>query len=180
MHYQDVVMLIKPNFGDHWFAIKEHEAWRLHWDVRVHIGGESLLSWFLRESPHLDPARPQPATWSGYHKSKYLFSERIIIGHGAGPTVLFDNGLCRVRGNLTIHTQFDVGHLRLFFMGARLRGNFSMKWTGPGEDDWTLFKEDDKYADPRRKFPHALTPEMILELGSKKRPKKDPHQMLLL
>jgi len=154
------------SYGDRPFAIKEHLASSLHWDLRFHLFGERLLSFYTHEPPHLDPTRPLKIFRAGDHQLKYLRSERIILPGraGAGPTAVWDHGFFRIQGEKTMLYQLNQGHLRILVFGQRLRGGYSLKWVGSREDEWQLIKEWDIYADRFRRFPNVLTPEKLREL----------------
>ena len=157
------------SYGDRLYAVKEHQASSYHWDLRLHLFGQTLLSFVLREAPHLSPSRPLKALRVGDHKLEYLFSERIIpLGWpGAGPTALWEKGVFSVVGEPGMALQLSRGHLKIDLKGGRLQGVFSLKWAGPGENDWLWIKEQDSFADPLVRFPNVLTPEKIRELERK-------------
>jgi bifunctional non-homologous end joining protein LigD len=161
-------------FGDHPFAVKEHWASKLHWDLRLHCYGRLLLSFALKKSPHLNPDQPLNAVRTPNHNADYLLSERIIVS-GYGPTAIWDKGIFHVLGTESMTLQLSRGNLKINVIGKRLKGNFSLKWVGPGEHDWLWIKENDEYADPLRKFPSVLTPEKIKELERKSHAMKGDH-----
>jgi bifunctional non-homologous end joining protein LigD len=156
-------------FGDHPFAVKEHWATHLHWDLRLNLYGRLLLSFALDSPPHLNPDQPLKAVRTPNHNGDHLLSERIIPldWPGAGPTAIWDRGLFRALGNESMTTQLSHGHLRIYVIGKRLNGNFSLKKIGSGEHDWLWIKENDEYADPLRRFPNVLTPDKINELKNR-------------
>jgi DNA ligase D-like protein (predicted 3'-phosphoesterase) len=168
-------------FGDHPFAVKEHRASKLHWDLRLHCFGRLLLSFALKKSPHLNPHQPLKAVRTPDHDAEYLRSERIIPPGfpGAGEIVNWDYGFFRVLGMESMTLQLSRGNLGIHLVGRRLKGNFSLKWIGPGEHDWLWIKEWDNYVDPLRKFPNVLTPEKIKELERKSHVLKDPGSLNL-
>jgi bifunctional non-homologous end joining protein LigD len=168
-------------FGDRLFAVREHDSSFLHWDLRIHFSGQTVLSFVLRTPPHLDPAKSLKAKRVGDHKLDYLLIERIIpLGWpGAGPTVLWDQGVFRILGKAGMALQLSRGHLRILVMGKRLQGIFSLKWIGPGENDWLWIKVQDSYAAPSIRFPNVLTPDKIEELERKAKASKN-HDLMEL
>ncbi len=169
-------------FGDRQFAIKEHLASRLHWDLRLHVGGKLLLSWVLVSSPHLDPSKPVKAIKVGEHNYDYLLVERKILpgNPGAGFIANWDYGLYCLLSNSNVFTQFYKGNLRIYLKGGRLRGRFNLKWVGPKETDWLWCKDDDEFVNPTCRYPNVLTPEKIQELENKLHPRKNLRQIQLI
>jgi|GEM_PF-3237020 len=166
-------------FGDHVFAVKEHWSGFLHWDLRLQLSGQTVLSYVLYEPPHLDPSRPLKTDRVDDHKLAYLFKEWIIPEGrtGSGPTALWDRGTFRVLGPDSLPFQLERGHMRVQVTGNRLKGNFSLQWVGPREKTWAWKKEYDEYADPFRSFPKVLTPDKIQELGRKSSSLRDRDSM---
>ncbi len=163
-------------FGDHFqFVVKEHWSSFLHWDLRLQLFGQTVLSFALRTSPHLDPTQPTPADRVADHKLAYMYLERIIPPGwpGAGPTALWDKGFFRVLGTESIVFQMAQGYLRLEIMGGRLKGIYSLKWIGPQEKNWSFTKEWDDFSDKSLRFPNVLTPDKIQELERKTHPSKN-------
>jgi DNA ligase D-like protein (predicted 3'-phosphoesterase) len=157
------------HFGDYPFAIKEHLASWLHWDWRLPIFGQRVLSFASKFPPNLDPTRPLKIDRTNDHDRKYMFNEWIIPSGrpGSGPTAIWDKGVFRVLGEKSMIHQLAHGNLRIYVIGDRLKGNFSLKWIGPGEHNWLWIKEWDDYADSLLKFPNVLTQEKIMELERK-------------
>jgi len=171
-----------PKFGDMKYVIKEHKAWSYHWDLRLQASRELAWSWALPKSPNLNPLEPQKAVWVGYRQVAYLCSERVISvgGPADGPTAIWDKGLYRVADRSTAFSQFNSGDLRVFLLGSRLRGWFTLKQIGLGNKKWQWAKEPDGYTDPFRQFPNVLTPAKIHELESNSLANMDPNQGQLL
>ncbi|HVZ80017.1 MAG TPA: DNA polymerase ligase N-terminal domain-containing protein [bacterium] len=157
-------------FDLHHFAVKEHHARSLHWDLRLQFSGKSLLSFALHLPPNLDPDRPLIAIKVADHNLEHLFKEWVIPPGrpGAGPTVLWDRGFYRALGEKSVQFQVSCGHVAVEMFGSRLKGKFRLRWVGPEWKRWALEKEWDGFADPPRCFPNVLTPEKILELTAKK------------
>lgn len=157
-------------FNLDYFAVKEHQASSLHWDLRTRYSGKSLLSFVLRFPPNLDPNHPIKAVRVEDHNLDHLFKEWIIPPgrRGSGPTALWDKGLFRMIGEKSIVAQVSQDFIRVEFMGKRLKGGFRLTWSGPRKKDWVFQKEWDDFADPKHFFPNVLTPDKILELQGKR------------
>lgn len=155
-------------------AVKEHDATRLHWDLRIEDELGRLLSFALNSPPNLDPNRPIKAVWTGYHEGKYLLSE-FIVRKGvkkAGPTAIWDKGVYKLLGSGSISEQLANSLIRIFLAGRRLNGIFTLRHVGPRPEDWLWTKEWDEFVDINRTFENVLTPEKIKELEGKAKRKR--------
>jgi bifunctional non-homologous end joining protein LigD len=170
-----------PKFGDKKFVVKEHLASSLHWDFRLEVFGDRALSHALKESPNLNPANLIRAARVADHSVASMMSERIILpgNPGAGPTAIWDRGLYRMIGKGTLLNQLVVGFIRFELLGERLKGNFSLKRIGQG-DQWLWVKEKDSFVDLFNRFPNVLTPDKIHELEMKLHRRIYLRQMQLL
>ena len=155
-------------------AVKEHDATRLHWDVRIEDDLGRLLSFALDSPPHLNPNEPIKAVWTGYHQPKYLLSEWIVWKgvKKPGPTAIWDWGVYKLQDGGSISEQLADGFIRIFLVGQRLNGIFSLRHVGPRPEDWLWTKEWDEFVDVNRTFENVLTPEKIEELRLKAKRKR--------
>lgn len=113
------------------FALRRHQATRLHWDLRIKARG-MLYSWSMPRPPSLDPTDSVRATLQAPHKSEDLYSERRIPEgfNGAGPTLVEDCGLCTPQNGgsrsqeTLFHCAFLAGRIDLLLEGHILHGAF--------------------------------------------------------
>lgn len=79
------------------FVVQQHDATRLHWDLRIERDG-TLLSWALPRGLPRDPGDDRIAVRTEDHPLEYLdFHGEIPRGeYGAGTMVVWDRGDCDV------------------------------------------------------------------------------------
>ncbi len=129
--------------------MQRHLARRLHYDLRLEIGGV-LKSWAVPQGPTLDPAVKRLAVLVEDHPLEYgEFEGNIPPGnYGAGSVMLWDRGTYELLGEGTAEEQFARGDLKFRLDGTKLRGAFAlvrMKGRGKG-NEWLLIKKKDEAA----------------------------------
>ena len=134
------------------FVIQKHAATRLHWDLRLELGGV-FKSWAVTRGPSLDPKDKRLAVEVEDHPLDYGdFEGTIPKGqYGGGTVQLWDRGFWRPEGKLSAEAQLKKGELKFQVAGQRLQGSFvlvRMKGDryGGKRTKWLLIKHRDAYA----------------------------------
>ena len=143
--------LVRRSVKKRRFVVHKHDASRLHYDLRLEIRG-ALVSWAVPKGPTLDPAEKRLAAMTEDHPLDYGDFEGVIPegSYGAGPSMLWDDGVFTVEGDETPEQQLEQGELKLVMLGQKLKGGFvlvRMKGRGKG-NEWLLIKRKDPYAVP--------------------------------
>ena len=125
------------------FVVHEHDASRLHYDVRLEIGGV-LVSWAVPKGPSMNPADKRLAIRVDDHPLGYATFEGIIPAgrYGAGPVVIWDHGTIAPM-ELGLADGLQAGSLTFTLNGRRLKGAFALvKMKGPRTTgkEWLLMK----------------------------------------
>jgi bifunctional non-homologous end joining protein LigD len=109
------------------FVIQKHAAKRLHYDLRLEIGG-ALRSWALPKEPISDPKIKRLAIEVEDHPLGYLqFAGAIPHGqYGAGEVEIWDRGAFRLDGHGDAQSQLRQGKLEFTLFGERLQGSFAL------------------------------------------------------
>ncbi|QSB13128.1 ATP-dependent DNA ligase [Natronosporangium hydrolyticum] len=133
------------------FVVQRHRARRLHYDLRLEIGG-ALASWAVPKGPTLDPAVRRAAFRVEDHPIEYLDFEGVIPAdqYGGGDVIVWDAGDWRA---LEPDPAAALAHGELHFdlYGRKLRGRFVLVNTGRGDPDreqWLLLHKRDEFAVP--------------------------------
>ena len=116
------------------FVIHEHHASRLHWDLRLEMGGV-LKSWAVPKEPSTDPSVKRLAVAVEDHDLSYAtFEGEIPEGnYGAGQVKVWDSG------NYALLEQ-ENGKLVFRLEGKKLRGAFCLIRLKDGKN-WLFFKK---------------------------------------
>ena len=141
--------------GPRVFVVHQHDATRMHWDLRLEIDG-ILCSWAVPKAPSMDPDDKRLAVKVENHPLEYVNFEAVIPegNYGAGPMIAWDRGLFRP---LIDPAQGMVdGEIKFELYGYKLRGAFTLVHTGKGKrgkesgrgsDHWLLIKKRDEPAE---------------------------------
>ncbi|HLL25625.1 MAG TPA: non-homologous end-joining DNA ligase, partial [Kofleriaceae bacterium] len=140
--------------GPRMFVVHQHDATRMHWDLRLEIDG-ILCSWAVPKEPSMDPDDKRLAVKVENHPLEYVHFEAVIPpgNYGAGAMIAWDRGLFRplidpAQGLLDGEIKFEL-------YGYKLRGAFTLVHTGKGKrgkesgrgsDHWLLIKKRDEHA----------------------------------
>lgn len=146
---------VAPARGPRMFVVHQHDATRMHWDLRLEIDGV-LCSWAVPKAPSMDPDDKRLAVKVENHPLEYVHFEAVIPdgNYGAGPMIAWDRGLFRplidpARGMLDGEIKFEL-------YGYKLRGAFTLVHTGKGKrgrqsgrgsNEWLLIKKRDEPAE---------------------------------
>jgi bifunctional non-homologous end joining protein LigD len=148
--------------GDPRFVIQEHDATRLHWDLRLEHDG-TAPSWAIPNGIPLSPSENRLAVRTEDHPLEYLdFEGEIPAGnYGAGTMRIWDSGTYELE-------KWTDSKVMLTFAGERVRGRYAIFRTR-GEKDWMIHRMDppEEEGDP---FPERIVP-MLAKLA--KLPHKD-------
>jgi bifunctional non-homologous end joining protein LigD len=138
--------------GDKVFVIQKHAATRLHYDLRLEVGG-TLKSWAVPKGPSLNPADKRLAIQVEDHPFEYRKFEGTIPegNYGAGEVIIWDQGTYEVEGSADAAEQIERGELKFRLHGHKLNGSFVLVRLrrSTGKPEWLLIKHKDSDADPR-------------------------------
>lgn len=138
--------------GPRMFVVHQHDATRMHWDLRLEIDGV-LCSWAVPKEPSMDPDDKRLAVKVENHPLEYVHFEAVIPdgNYGAGPMIAWDRGMFRP---LIDPAQGMIdGEIKFELYGYKLRGAFTLVHTGKGRrgrssgrgsNDWLLIKKRDE------------------------------------
>jgi bifunctional non-homologous end joining protein LigD len=135
------------------FVIQKHAARRLHYDLRLELGGV-FKSWAVTKGPSLDPADKRLAVEVEDHPLDYGdFEGTIPQGqYGGGTVQLWDRGYWHPLG-ATPERALAAGDLKFELEGERLHGSWVLVRMrgdryGGKRTNWLLIKHRDAYAQP--------------------------------
>jgi bifunctional non-homologous end joining protein LigD len=141
--------------GRHHYVIQKHAARRLHYDLRLELGGV-MKSWAVTRGPSLDPNEKRLAVHVEDHPIEYnAFEGTIPEGeYGGGTVMIWDRGSWLPEGDP--HKGYAKGHLVFDLDGEKLHGRWHLVRMRPraGErhDNWLLIKgKDEEARGPRDK-----------------------------
>ena len=134
------------------FVVQQHDARRLHWDLRLERDGVAP-SWAVPNGIPMDPEQNRKAIQTEDHPLQYLdFEGEIPAGeYGAGTVQIWD------RGTYECH-KWEEGKIVVTFNGDRLKGRYAIFRTGEGKD-WLIHRVDPPSED-RDPFPESIVPMM--------------------
>ena len=133
------------------FVVHKHAARRLHYDLRLELGGV-LKSWAVTRGPSRDPADKRLAVRVEDHPLDYaVFEGTIPAGtYGGGTVMLWDHGSWEPKGDP--ERGLAEGRLKFRLLGRKLRGAWTLvrmrQRGGERQEPWLLIKERDDAATP--------------------------------
>jgi bifunctional non-homologous end joining protein LigD len=139
----------RDDVGGLQFVVQMHDARRLHYDLRLELGG-TLKSWAVTRGPSLLVGEKRLAVRTEDHPMQYLdFEGNIPKGeYGGGAMIVWDRG----RWTSAYDPEFGLkkGHLDITLHGSRLQGRWHLVRMRPkrGEktEPWLLIKAEDAFA----------------------------------
>ncbi|MBM4438985.1 MAG: non-homologous end-joining DNA ligase [Candidatus Rokubacteria bacterium] len=148
------------------FVIQKHAARRLHYDLRLEIGG-TLKSWAVPKGPSVIHGERRLAVHVEDHPVEYAEFEGVIPrdNYGAGEAIVWDRGWCRSAKPESLEAQLARGRIEFELFGVKLRGRWTLVRTAKGRD-WLLLKADDAWAggeEPTRRFPESVLSGLTVE-----------------
>jgi bifunctional non-homologous end joining protein LigD len=133
------------------FVVQRHRATRLHYDVRLEIGGV-LVSWAVPRGPSLDPRVRRLAVRVEDHPLEYFAFEGRIprAEYGAGDVIVWDWGRWTADPSVAdAAAALDQGELKVELEGEKLHGGFVFIRADFGRDrreKWLLIHRRDAEA----------------------------------
>jgi len=121
--------------GEGVFVVQEHHATRLHYDLRLEIGGV-LRSWAVPKEPPVEAGVKRLAVPTEDHPLEYVdFEGEIPEGHyGAGTVKIWDRGALKIE-------ELEEGKILFELRGDRLKGRYALiKSRFRGKEGWLFFK----------------------------------------
>lgn len=138
----------KSTGGDS-YVIQKHAARRLHYDLRLEMGG-ALKSWAVTKGPSLVPGEKRLAVHVEDHPLEYGdFEGTIPKGeYGGGTVIVWDRGSWSPLGDA--RKGYAKGHLDFEIQGEKLKGRWHLvrmaKKPRDKKENWLLIKGDDEFA----------------------------------
>ncbi|MCA1623670.1 MAG: 3'-phosphoesterase [Acidobacteria bacterium] len=139
------------------FVIHEHHATRLHFDLRLEIGGV-LKSWAVPKGVSMNPQEKRLAIHVPDHSLGYVSFEGTLAEgtYGAGEVRIWDNGEFETKEDAEI--QLKKGKLVFTFYGTKLKGEFTLVKMWNQEKNWLVIKSKDEFANENWKLETVLEP----------------------
>lgn len=133
------------------FVIQKHAATRLHYDLRLEVGGV-LKSWAVPKGPSLNPEDKRLAVHVEDHPLEYRKFEGVIPKgqYGGGEVIVWDQGTYELEGHLDANAQLARGELKFVLHGKKVRGSFVLVElkNSKKKNEWLLIKHRDEFSDP--------------------------------
>ncbi|HRN87284.1 DNA ligase D [Hyphomicrobium sp.] len=137
----------KAKRGGTAFVVQKHAARRLHYDLRLEMGGV-LKSWAVTKGPSLVPGEKRLAVEVEDHPLEYgEFEGTIPKGqYGGGSVIVWDKGTWTPVGDA--EKGYRKGHIEFELDGEKLTGRWHLvrmqKRPEEKRDNWLLIKADDE------------------------------------
>ncbi|MFO7725496.1 MAG: DNA polymerase ligase N-terminal domain-containing protein, partial [Oceanipulchritudo sp.] len=145
------------------FVIQKHDASQLHYDFRLRTG-DVLASWAVPKGPSTAANDKRLAIRTEDHPLEYADFEGVIPEgeYGAGTVMIWDKGTYEPLGDKDPQQALEGGSFKFRLNGHKLSGGYAIVRTRRDgkEEQWMLFKLDDREADARRN-PVSTEPESV-------------------
>jgi bifunctional non-homologous end joining protein LigD len=140
------------------FVVQEHDARRLHWDLRLEHDG-ALASWALPRGVPEHPDENRLAVRTEDHPLEYLeFHGEIPKGeYGAGTMTIWDDGTYEAE-------KFREDEVIATFHGERMHGRYALFRTR--ETDWMIHRMDPPEDPGYEPFPESNVRPMLARSGT--------------
>jgi bifunctional non-homologous end joining protein LigD len=127
------------------FVVHRHRARRLHYDLRLEMGGV-LASWAVPKGPTLDPGARVLAVHVDDHELGYFDFEGVIgrTAYGAGDVIVWDWGTWEPAKTTDPVRAVADGELHFDLLGEKLAGRFVLIRRDP--KNWLLIHKNDEHA----------------------------------
>jgi bifunctional non-homologous end joining protein LigD len=176
----------RPASASRLFVVQKHAARRLHYDLRLELGG-ILRSWAVPKGPSTQPEVKRLAVLVEDHPVEYAEFEGVIPAdnYGAGAVIVWDRGTYRPLTSADPEAALARGRLDVELHGYKLRGRWTLaRMAGRATRDaegrnWLLLKKADSAAaapgapEPIDRYPESvvsgLTVEEIREVPARRR-----------
>jgi bifunctional non-homologous end joining protein LigD len=128
------------------FVVQRHRATRLHYDLRLEVGGV-LVSWAVPRGPTLDPDQRRLAMRTEDHPIEYFDFEGTIprAEYGAGDVIVWDWGTFTPEETDDPAAALSAGELKFRLEGERLHGRYTIIRTGGKRDAYGRQSEPDQW-----------------------------------
>lgn len=132
------------------FVVQKHDARRLHYDLRLELGGV-MKSWAVTKGPSLDPAEKRLAVETEDHPLDYAAFEGTIPQgeYGGGTVMVWDRGTWEAEAGKDPAEGLAKGSLTFRLHGERLKGRWHLQRLRDGKGgrtNWLLIKSRDDAA----------------------------------
>jgi bifunctional non-homologous end joining protein LigD len=134
------------------FVVQRHRARRLHYDLRLELGGV-LVSWAVPNGPTLDPKARHLAVRVDDHALGYYDFEGVIPKGqaGGGDVIVWDWGTWAPAKTDDPAAAIEEGELHFDLYGEKLAGRFVLirrDRDRRGREQWLLVHKNDEHARP--------------------------------
>jgi len=134
------------------FVVQRHRARRLHYDLRLEMGGV-LVSWAVPKGPPLDPDVRALAVHVEDHPLDYFDFEGVIAQgeYGGGDVIVWDWGIWVPAATDDPEKAVRDGELHFDLHGQKLHGRFALirrSRTDRSKQQWLLVHKHDDHARP--------------------------------